>query len=252
MILIGVLSLSYIVIFLLSPKDIIDYTVVDTEYWRTTENRLLLKAAYDYNDKDSILSFPKTLGDWKSFDYTYPDWVYTKLNADILMSRGYTKDNRSIIWMDIINSKTGESFHKQKVCVEGAGWNIDDESVAEFNIKASNPFTKLRVNRLYISKGNKKQVMIYWFMFNKFGHDDSVVMIRLSSSVKNNDSEKTFNHMKSFVVEQLFGVMYEETREEVAVAEHLIEKYGNKGIIAIGIILLVSVGFTVKGIRKKD
>jgi hypothetical protein len=254
LILIGFLSLSYVVIFLTAPKDATNYTIVDTEYWRETGNSLLIKTAYDYNDKNSILSFPTIIGDWKSFDYRYPDYVYDKLNADMLMSRAYTQDNRNIIWMDIINSKTGESFHKQKICVKGAGWTIDNEDIAEFDIaKPPNRFVKLYVNRLYVSKENKKQVMVYWFMFKKFGYNDSVTMIRLSSPVKNNSTEHTFNNIKGFVEDQLFGTMYKDKeKEETTTAEYLVSTYGNKGLLAIITILAIPIGITITGFRRKE
>lgn len=259
LILIGILSLAYILIFLLSPKDITDYTIADTEYWRETNNRLLLKTSYDYNNNESVRSFPKIIGDWKSFDFRYPDAVYTKLNADILLSRAYTKGKGYLVWMDIINSKTGESFHKQKICVEGAGWTIDSETIAEFKIaEPPNPFTKLYANRLDVSKVDKKtgketkQVMTYWFMFKKFGSNDSVTMIRLSAPVKNS-TEETFNIMKDFVEGQLFDAMYKRVdKESITMAESIVNEYGNKGIFAIIAIVLIPIGITIVGIRKKD
>src|SRR3990167_10000700 len=225
LILIGVLSLSYVIIFLFSPKDVTDYTVADTEYWRETKNGLLIKTVYDYNDKDSIISFPKFIGEWKGSDYRYPDFVYTKLNADILMSRAYKK-NGTVIWIDIINSKTGESFHTQKICVKGAGWTVNNESIAEFKIADSpNPYTRLYANKLYISKGKKKQVMVYWFMFKKFGSKDSVTMIRLSSPIRNNETNIAFDNIKGFVEDQLFDAMYKEETEDITIAEYLVNKY---------------------------
>lgn len=259
LILIGVLSLSYILIFLLSPKDITDYTVADTEYWRETNNRLLLKTVYDYSSNESVRSFPKNLSDWKSFDFRYKDAVYAKLNADILLSRAYTKGKGSLVWMDIINSKTGESFHKQKICVEGAGWTIDRESIAEFKVaEPPNPFTKLYANRLDISKVDKKtgkerkQVMTYWFMFKKFGSNDSVTMIRLSAPVKNS-TEETFDMIKDFVEGQLFDAMYKRVdKESITTAESIVDKYGNKGIFATVMVALIPIGLIAAGIRKKD
>lgn len=250
--LIGLITLAYVTIILLAPKNVADYTIADTEYWRETENRLLLKSSFNYNDKDSILSFPKTLGNWTSFDYRYPEFVYKQLNADILISRGYRKDNKNIIWIDIINSKTGESFHKQKICVEGAGWRIDNETIDEFNIaKPPNLFTRLKVNRLDISKGKNRQIMVYWFMFKKFGFNDSVVMIRLSSPIKNNSVE-TFDNLKSFVEGQLFQTMYETKEPEETNIEYIIKRYGNKGVIAIILILLAPIGIIFTGIRMKN
>lgn len=259
LILIGILSLAYILIFLLSPKDITDYTIADTEYWRETNNRLLLKTSYDYNNNESVRSFPKNLSDWKGFDFRYSDRVYEVLNADILLSRGYTRSIEDLIWLDIINSKTGESFHKQKICVEGAGWTIDSETIAEFKIaEPPNPFTKLYANRLDVSKVDKKsgrewkQVMVYWFMFKKFGSNDSVTMIRLSAPVENS-TEETFGTIKGFVEGQLFDAMYKRVdKESITMAESIVNEYGNKGIFAIIAIILIPIGITIVGIRKKD
>lgn len=254
LILIGLVSLAYVIIFLLSPKDITDYTVVDTEYWRETGNRLLIKTAYEYNNKMDIEKFPKELGDRKGYDYKYPESVYKTLNADVLLSRAYVKNDSVPIWIDFINSKTGESFHKQKICVTGAGWNIDNEGVQEFKIAdPPNPFTKLYTNRLDLSKGNSEQLMIYWFMFKKFGNKDAVTMIRISAPVNNNDTDGTFNTVKDFLEEQLFGAMYKDaTKEEITNAESISREYGNKGLLAILIGILIPLGMTIIGVMKKD
>lgn len=242
-------------IFLLSPKDITDYTIADTEYWRETGNRLLLKTAYDYNSKTEIEKFPKQVGDWKSFDFKYRDSVYKSLNADILMSRAYTKNvtNGTPVWIDFINSQSGESFHKQKICVTGAGWNIDNELIQEFKIAdPPNPFTKLYTNRLDISKGDKKQIMLYWFMFKKFGGKEAVTMIRISSPVYT-DEEKTFDNLKDFIENQLFDVMYKKGEiDSITTAEYTLKTYGDKGIAMMGIALLIPISVVIIGVRKKD
>lgn len=254
MIIIGLIALSYVLIFLLSPKGITDYTISDTEYWRETGNRLLLKTAYDYNNITEIQEFPKQLGDWSGFDYKYPDLVYKDLNADILMSRSYSKVNGTPVWIDFINSKAGESFHKQNACVTGAGWDIDRESVAEFKIAdPPNPFVKLYANRLDISKGDRKQVMVYWFMFKKFGENDAVTMIRISSPVYNNKTTDTFNLIKNFVEDQLFDAMYKRGEaDDTTTAEYMLRKFGNKGIAMVILILLIPVGIIITGFKKRD
>ena len=253
LILIGILSLSYVIIFLVAPKNITDYTVTDTDYWHETGNRLLLKTAYEYNNKEDIQSFPKTIGEWKSYDFKYPNYTYKLLNADIIMSRAYTKGNGDIVWMDIINSKVGESFHRQRICVEGAGWTVDKESTAEFTIAAPpNPFTTLYANRLDISKGNEKQVLVYWFMFKKFGSNDSVTMIRLTSPVANNETA-TFDSIKSFVEDNLFYAMYERSEADTGtVAEYIIRGFGNLGIFAVALGILVPTGLVFLGVRRKN
>ena len=249
----GILLLSYVVIFLLSPQDITDYTVADTEYWRETGNRLMLKTAYDYNSKDDINAFPKNLRDWKGYDFKYPDSVYKTLNADILLSRTYVEKNGSYLWMDIINSKVGESFHKQRICIEGGGWNIDNESIAEFNIANDpNPFTKLYANRLDYSKNDEKQMMVYWFMFKKFGSKDSVAMVRLSIPFGSNETA-TFNTLKDFVEGELFKTMYKQAEPKtITVADNIMKMYGNSGIVMVAMGILIPFGIIFAGVRRKS
>lgn len=254
LILIGLISLAYVIIFLLASKDISNYTIVDTAYWGETGNRLLIKTAYEYNNKIEIEKFPKVLGVWKGYDYKYSEFVYKTLNADILLSRTYIKNGSIPVWIDIINGNIGESFHNQKTCVIGAGWNIDNESFQEFKIADSpNPFTKLYTNRLDLSKGSNKQIMLYWFMFKKFGNKDAVSMIRVSVPVSNNDIDGAFSTVKDFLENQLFGAMYRGTEaEEITNAEYFLKEYGNKGLIAMIIGILIPIGITFQGVRKRE
>lgn len=253
LIVIGILSLSYVAILLVSPKNMADFTIADTAYYQESGNRMLLKTVYEYNNKESIKSFPMILGDWKGNDFRYPDEIYRNLNADMFLSRAYTKGNGELIWMDIINSKVGESFHNQRICVEGAGWTVENESIAEFSIaNFPNPYTKLYANRLDISKDGEKQEMIYWFMFKKFGSNDAVTMVRLTSPVVHNETA-TFDSMKSFLENNLFHAMYESSaRDTGTVAEDIINKYGNVGMFAITLGVLVPICLVFVGIRRKN
>ncbi len=249
----GILLTSYVMIFLLSPKDITDYTIADTKYWGETENRLMLKTVYEYNNKEDIQGFPRNLGEWNGYDYRYSDIVYKILKADILMSRAYKKSNESVIWMDIIHSKVGESFHNQKICLEGAGWNIDNESTAEFKIAdPPNPFTRLYANKLEYSKNDQKQIMVYWFMFKKFGSKDDVSMIRISTPVVSNETH-AFNNIKDFIEDDLFYAMYRKAEPETTtVAEDIIKTHGNVGILAIAAGVFLPAGLVIAGMRRKD
>ncbi len=248
---IGIILFSYIIIFLLSPKDITDYTIADTKYWGESKNRLLLKTAYEYNSKENVQAFPKELGEWKGYDFKYDESVYKSLNADILLSRKYVKSNGSYLWMDIINSKIGASFHNQKLCL--AAWNIDNESIAEFSVAdASNPFTKLYALRLDYSRPKQKQVMVYWFMFKKFGATDSVSMIRITAPVISNETS-AFNSIKDFVEKELFYTMYiQADPETITVAKDINNKYGNIGMAAMVLSILVSVSLVFVGMRRKN
>lgn len=230
-----------------------DYTIADTSYWRETDNRLIVKTSYEFNDKDAINSFPQNLGDWTGSDFKYPDRVYETLNSEIIMSRTYNKGYGNLVWMDIINSKVGESFHTQRICVEGAGWTVENETIVDFRIAdPPNPYIKLYANRLDISKKDKKQVMVYWFLFKKFGSNDSVAMIRLSTPVVRNESQ-SFNTLKDFIENQLFQAMYERVESENEIfGSYIIEKYKTAGMLAILILLAIPIYLIAAGIRPKN
>jgi hypothetical protein len=241
-------------IFLLAPKDIADYTVADTSYLYETKNRLLIRTAYEYSNQEDIKAFPVNLGNWKGSDFRYSDGVYANLKADILLSRAYTSGG-DLIWMDMINSKTGESFHSPETCLEGS-WNINNKSIAEFRIAdPPNPFTRLYAYRLDISKNNnnnKKQVMVYWFMFKRFGNNDAVTMIRLTSPVIDNETA-TFDSIKGFVEKELFDAMYERGKpENITYAEYIIQEYGRNGMVAMALVLIAPIYLVFIGSRRKN
>jgi len=245
----GILLLAGVLIYLLAPAGITDYTVIGTSYWHETKNRLLIKTAYNYNSLDEINRFPTKLGDWRGYDFRYPDSVYTMLNASVILSRSYSVSG-DLVWMDIINSHKGESFHDPKICY-GGKWNIDEEKIETFNVVGNQThltFHEMHANRLDISdkkNPDTKQVVLYWFMFKRFS-DEGVTMIRLSAPVRD-DPEATFETMKGFLEDELFAAMYEEEVEEVTVAENIIEKHGTTGIAIVATLILVPVCLIVLG-----
>jgi hypothetical protein len=147
----------------------------------------------------------------------------------------------------------GESFHNQKVCVRASGWNVDNESITEFRVSnPPNPYTKLYANRLDISRKGKKQVMVYWFMFKKFGGNDAVTMIRLSSPVIDNETA-TYDSIKGFVENELFYAMYESAKSEnITFAEYIIREYGKTGIVGLALVVLAPIILVFIGIRRKN
>ncbi|MDY6964987.1 MAG: exosortase-associated EpsI family protein [Halobacteriota archaeon] len=238
---VGIILLAYVLIGLLAPEGIADYTVVDTSYWRETENRLILKTSYEYNNKTEIERFPTTLGEWNGYNFRYPGSVYETLEADILLSRAYTKEGY-LVWLDIINSRSGKSFHDPKVCYSGR-WDILNESIEDFQVtgnKSYLTFYKVHTNKLELRNKDdpsERQVVFYWFMFKSFDDDQGVTMIRLSAPVRINETE-TFETMKRFLEDELFDAMYEsEAAREKTVAEGIIDRYDSIGILLIVLLI---------------
>ena len=152
LIIMGIIWMSFVLIFLLAPKDIAEYTVVDVAFHKT-EYRLIGKTVYNFNNISDIERIPKDINGWKGIDFRYPKRVYEVLEADLILSRAYSK-NGKIIWVDIINSDRRKSFHDPRVCY-GSRWNIVNESIVPIELRNSSVvFDKIYVNRLYLT--NKK------------------------------------------------------------------------------------------------
>lgn len=238
---VGIFLLTFVIIFLLSPIDLADYTVVDTS-WHETENRMLLKTAFDYNCREDIERFPMVLGNWQGFNFTYPDHVYEILDIDILMSRAFTSEE-GIIFMDIINSRKGGGFHDPIACFSH-GWDISNIDIKQLNVARDGNyliFGNMYVNKLFAHNQvnpDRKQVAMYWYMFRRFGRDEGVTMIRLTAPVRV-DTYATLAMMSGFIENELFDAMYGDEILEITIYEQIIYKHGSMGIFII--LLLVTI-----------
>ena len=197
----GIILLAGVLLYLMAPSGIADYTVVGTSYWHETKDRLLLKTAYNYNNIEEIKNFPTTLGDWRGYDFRYSEGVYELLIVDERVETFHVTGNQTHLTFGEMRANRLDIENKK------------------------NP--------------DERQVVLYWFMFKRFS-DEGVTMIRLSAPVRDNP-DATFAVMKGFLEDQLFAAMYESEAEEVTVAERLIEERGIFGIIAMLILLLVPI-----------
>jgi len=247
LIVMGIVWLSFVAIFLLAPEDLTGYTVVDVAFHKT-QYRLIGKTAYNFNDPKDIAKIPHEIDGWKGVDFRYPKRVYEVLDADIILSRAYSKDGH-VIWVDIINSDKRKSFHDPRVCY-GSRWNIIDEKVEciKFGNSSGVIFDKIYVNRLDLENKrdpNLKLVALYWFMFRG---GEGVTMFRLSSPAR--DYNKTDQILKDFA-KDLLGLVYKEVRKPKTMAEALIDKYGVAGYVAMVVIATPGFAMMAMGLRKK-
>jgi hypothetical protein len=92
--------------------------------------------------------------------------------------------------------------------------------------------------------------MVYWFMFKRFGGNNAVTMIRLSSPVPKN-YDATFESIKGFVENELFDAMYERAKpENITTAEYIIKKYGRTGMVAMALVLIAPIILVFIGIKR--
>jgi len=241
----GIVILSSSLLIILAPENLAEYTVIDTAFHKT-DHRLIGRTAYNFNNASDIAEFPRRIDGWNGIDFRYPERIYEILDADIILSRSYSKEGNFIL-IDIINSDKRKSFHDPRICY-GSKYNIVNESVEEIKINSSSiAFDRMYVNRIDLeSKKNssEKMVVLFWFMFRG---GEAVTMLRLSSPVES-DYETTYSLMENFS-KTLMSVVYEEVKKPRSMGEVWIHEYGVLGHILIVILLAIPSALIVWGAR---
>lgn len=116
-------------------------------------------------DRETLAVFPMERNGWKGVRQQRLDPLIEQvLAADEYLLADYTAaDGRAPVNLFITYySKTtgGPGIHSPEVCIPGGGWEISRWQQAQVFIAAVPPFT---VNRATIQKGDRKQLVYYWF-----------------------------------------------------------------------------------------
>lgn len=244
----GVVWIAAVAMFLLAPANITNYTVMDVAFYKTPY-RTIGQTSYNFNDPKDIRRIPYRIDGWKGVDFRYPKRVYEILDANIILSRAYSK-NGTVIWLDIINSDRRKSFHDPRVCY-GAKWDIVRERVIpiEFGNLSKVVFERIYVNRLdLVNKKDRwmKMVVLYWFMFRG---GEGMTMFRMSALAK--DFNRTCDVMKDFA-KDLLQIVYKKVERPKTIAETWMERYGVLTIVLAFIPGTVLIAYGVRLARMHE
>jgi exosortase D (VPLPA-CTERM-specific) len=102
--------------------------------------------------------FPEYLADWTGKQKSMENNIIKKLQLTDYISSNYTKSDARPVNLYVAyyeSQRKGVSPHSPRVCIPGGGWQISDISRTQVN--------KLPVNRIVIKKGEKMQLVYYWF-----------------------------------------------------------------------------------------
>ena len=113
--------------------------------------------------RDSLASLPMQLGLWQGRpapDMT--DSVLAILGVDDYANRYYTGPRGGALSLYVgyyKSQRQGSSIHSPLNCLPGAGWNPVKKEFLEVPVEGGS----IEVNRIVISKGLDKQVVLYWY-----------------------------------------------------------------------------------------
>ena len=171
--------------------------------------------SYVQSDNLSIHHFPKVIDDWISEDLPISDDEKALLETDNVFVRRYTNSNDEEVFLFIVYSENNRKVsHPPEICYTGGGATI--LSSTSDSISSESDEASINVRRLKIEKGRTMQIFAYWFKVGDsftsnywkqqgliaykslLGQPASSALIRISSTVKNNNDTNATIRIKKF------------------------------------------------------
>lgn len=114
--------------------------------------------------RQSFLEFPMQLTEWQGQPVAMDRQYVDALRFDDYLLANYQGPGGPInVYVAYYRSqRSGQATHSPKTCIPGGGWEIS--SLDEVSVPSdSGLHGGFRANRVLISKGEQKQVVLYWF-----------------------------------------------------------------------------------------
>jgi EpsI family protein len=165
-------------------------------------------------DKIMVKDFPMQVGLWQAKDIPLSERDFQILETRNLFVRDYTNpDQESVNFYVVYSEDNRKASHPPEVCYMGSGLTIVDKSSFQLtkNIKA----TKMTVEK----EGVQNQLVVYWLKAGKFqtdkylnqqfkmvmdrtfGRKTSGALLRLSTDIKNDNTEEALERIREFARE---------------------------------------------------
>jgi len=120
----------------------------------------------------ALQSFPQQLGDLSSYDVPMDQDVLATLGPGDFLLRVYQDQKQQQPPIDLFiayfpSQRSGDTIHSPQHCLPGAGWTPIENQPIQLSFPGHAPFP---VNRYVITKGDSRQVVLYWY----WAHDRGV------------------------------------------------------------------------------
>lgn len=161
------------------------------------------------------LDIPTTIGDYRQVgpDIDVGDHVRDLLQTSSILMRNYVSRSGWPIQLTIVYSgKTRSSLHFPEVCLVGQGWEIREQTTMPVGFF-------FEAKKLVTVKGDEQEALLYWFKTGDhltgsfFGNswewirgmltfaNPATSMIKVSSPVSSQGSERSFQELADFSVQ---------------------------------------------------
>lgn len=170
--------------------------------------------------ESKLLNFPMQLGSWTGKNLPMDKRVFEILGTDKVLLREYTNLQNEKVWLAVVyGEQNRQSFHPPEYCYLGSG-NVELLDKGKTTIKL-NDAESMTVNKLLFQMSKYKQLVLYWFTAgNKMTENyykqqiyfvldeikyrkSSGTLIRVSTSVTNDDTKAALERNERFIREVL-------------------------------------------------
>jgi len=170
---------------------------------------------YVQEDKVSIHIFPKVLKTWTAKEIKITDDEYDILETRNAFVRKYFTNEEREVYLFIVYSENNRKVsHPPEVCYAGSGVSIVNR--VQDTVNTGTGSEKLAVNKLILEQGDTQQLLMYWFKVGNtytasywkqqllialksfLGQPASSALIRISSTIKNNDIVQARKNLNDF------------------------------------------------------
>lgn len=157
-----------------------------------------------------VADFPKQIGEWVGTDMPIDERSYEILETRNLFIREYKNPQGDIVYLYMIYSEDNRKVsHPPEVCLLGSGITIADKTTIQLG-------AAVKAIRLVVEKADTREEVIYWFKAGNLQTDKYLTqqlkividrlsgkrtagsMIRMTSSIKDDNEKATIDLMKSF------------------------------------------------------
>jgi EpsI family protein len=185
-------------------SDATNVVIVDVEGWyRRTSYERALATAVDFTLRaDLFESIPRELGGWRADGADLPmsqevdEWYDS---PEVAATRQYTNDGGGSLFLSIIGSSGGKSFHLFEhtalTCYPGNGWRIVDVGLESIDLGTSS----VSVQRVIAEKDQLRRVILYWYLWTdpERAPDSGILSVTLHTNVTGSD-EEALESLKGF------------------------------------------------------
>lgn len=114
--------------------------------------------------RETLASFPSTVGDWVGADRFFSSGILQNLGVDEYIMRRFD-NGTDTVWVYIGyygNQKEGMVPHSPRHCYPGSGWFPLKNDIVEIPV-GDRGHERIRVNRFLFAKGTERECVLYWY-----------------------------------------------------------------------------------------